>query len=373
MKEATVAQPSASMNTPARSRLLQRKCACGGAPGPSGECAECRTKRLIQRRATRTVPSTVPPIVHDVLRSPGQPLDAATRSYMEPRFGRDFGQVRVHADAKAEDSARAVDALAYTAGRDIVFASGEYTPETAKGRRLLAHELAHIVQQAPTLSSVETSTTPSLRMPAGKDGASEEAEADRAATAVTVGQPFATHIGNRGRSIQRQEVTDEERRRWMGAGLQPTYRLHLDPEIQTMSFRMPELLDPEIIKASLSRMDLGSIVGYQPPPWVTAPPVSEPRPLVPSGAGPETPTAASAGDVLKALMSVPAVDTVLGRLKAETKDRISREGRRLSRDWQSSSTGGKVAQAAIITHSAVIGAGFLTGAVAGVVSDPEAL
>jgi LysM repeat protein len=89
-----------------------------------------------------------PPIVHDVLRSPGQPLDAATRAFMEPRFGHDFSKVRVHADAKAGESARAVNALAYAAGHEVVFAAGRHAPSTSAGSRLLAHELTHVVQQS---------------------------------------------------------------------------------------------------------------------------------------------------------------------------------------------------------------------------------
>ncbi|HEX6291068.1 MAG TPA: DUF4157 domain-containing protein [Herpetosiphonaceae bacterium] len=88
-----------------------------------------------------------PPIVDEVIASHGQPLDAATRGFMEARFGHDFGGVRVHADAKANESARQIAALAYTSGPNIVFASNRYDPVTAAGRRLLAHELAHVVQQ----------------------------------------------------------------------------------------------------------------------------------------------------------------------------------------------------------------------------------
>lgn len=79
---------------------------------------------------------------------PGRPLDAETRAFMEPRFGRDFGHVRVHADERAAASARAVNARAYTVGRDIVFGAGQYAPGAAAGRQLLAHELTHTVQQA---------------------------------------------------------------------------------------------------------------------------------------------------------------------------------------------------------------------------------
>lgn len=89
----------------------------------------------------------VPPRVHDVLRAPGNPLDAASRAFFEPRFGRDFSQVRVHADGRSADAAASVRARAFTVGRDIVFGAGEYAPGTDAGRRLLSHELVHTVQQ----------------------------------------------------------------------------------------------------------------------------------------------------------------------------------------------------------------------------------
>src|SRR6266481_3021176 len=100
----TLTTPTMSF-TPARSGLLQRKCACGGTPGPSSECEECRKKRLqstINHQSTlNPQPSEVPPIVHEVLRSSGQSLDASTRAFFEPRFGHDFSKVRVHTDDRA--------------------------------------------------------------------------------------------------------------------------------------------------------------------------------------------------------------------------------------------------------------------------------
>jgi outer membrane protein OmpA-like peptidoglycan-associated protein len=81
------------------------------------------------------------------LRGGGQPLDASTRRFFEQRFGRDFSDVRIHEQSAAADTARAVNARAYTTGREIVFASSQYSPETNPGRRLIAHELAHVVQQ----------------------------------------------------------------------------------------------------------------------------------------------------------------------------------------------------------------------------------
>lgn len=90
----------------------------------------------------------VPPTVHKALRTPGRPLDPSTRGFMENRFGLDFSRVRVHMDARAAASAQDVSARAYTAGSDIVFGAGQFRPGTMAGRRLLAHELAHVVQQA---------------------------------------------------------------------------------------------------------------------------------------------------------------------------------------------------------------------------------
>jgi len=128
-----------------------RKCACGGAAGPSGECEACHGKRLgaLQRKEANTqAPNTVPSIVHDVLRSHGQPLDPATRAFVEPRFGHDFGHVRLHTDAQAAESARAVNALAYTVGPHVVFGVGQYAPQTAQGKQTVIHELTHVIQQS---------------------------------------------------------------------------------------------------------------------------------------------------------------------------------------------------------------------------------
>ncbi len=123
--------------------------------GSSGEDDEDETKNPLMRKAGSqkgthgaTDTSGVSPIVHTVLNGGGgQPLDTTTRAFMEPRFGHDFSQVRVHTDARAAESARAVSALAYTVGRDVVFQQGQYAPGTSGGRRLIAHELTHTIQQ----------------------------------------------------------------------------------------------------------------------------------------------------------------------------------------------------------------------------------
>jgi hypothetical protein len=119
----------------------------------SRKCASCakedeEKKSLWMKPAGAATPmGEAPPIVADALGESGQPLDAASRAFFEPRFARDFGAVRLHAGAKAAQSARAIGARAYTVGRDIVLAADAPASALA-GRRLLAHELAHVVQQS---------------------------------------------------------------------------------------------------------------------------------------------------------------------------------------------------------------------------------
>jgi hypothetical protein len=185
--------------------LLQRKCACGQ-HASGGECEECRKKERLQRQKGHGAePSGAPPVVHEVLGSPGEPLAPAVRGPLESRFGRDlsrvrlrvptdggpqaelivnepgdafeqeadrvaaavtggsessrqgaprqdFSQVRVHTDGRAADAARSLNARAFTQGNHVVFGSGQFSPATPSGQRLLAHELTHVVQQGASPS-----------------------------------------------------------------------------------------------------------------------------------------------------------------------------------------------------------------------------
>jgi hypothetical protein len=178
-------------------RVLQRACACGQhTVGSGGECEECKRKRqdLLQRTTIqaklvvnqpgdeyeqeadqiadqvmsaralnfihRPLPriqrfserqnaqiETVSPSVDQALATPGRSLEPSLRQDMEQRFGYDFSQVRVHSGMLAEQSTRDVDAHAYTVGHDIVFGASKYAPDTHAGRKLLAHELTHVLQQ----------------------------------------------------------------------------------------------------------------------------------------------------------------------------------------------------------------------------------
>jgi hypothetical protein len=173
-----------------RSGLLQRKCACGGTPGPTGKCEECRKKKLrlqtkfrvnepgdiYEQEADRiadqviatpahTRVSSAPPdiqrfsgqpsgvmdvapaSVDQALATPGTPLEPALRRDMERSFGHDFSRVRIHSDTAAKQSASKLNAHAYTVGDNIVFGASSFAPGTQEGRRLIAHELTHVVQQ----------------------------------------------------------------------------------------------------------------------------------------------------------------------------------------------------------------------------------
>jgi hypothetical protein len=123
------------------------------APGSSAQTpdtqseGEKREEIGVQRKAESNTVVTNSIGIDEVIHSAGRPLDRETRHFMETRIGFDFSKVRVHTDARAADSARSIGALAYTVGDNMVFAAGRYAPQTTAGRRLLAHELAHTIQQ----------------------------------------------------------------------------------------------------------------------------------------------------------------------------------------------------------------------------------
>ena len=163
--------------------LLQRKCACGGSPGVSGECEECQ-ENLLQRKAT--TPSSLGLVPHSVsaaLRAPGQPLDAATRANIW-RAGSATTSARCAFTrmSGAADSARAVHALAYTVGRDVVFAPGQYAPNSAAGTAAPRSR----ADARRTAIAGGASVQPRLEIGAANDPA--EIEADRVAAQVTSGE-----------------------------------------------------------------------------------------------------------------------------------------------------------------------------------------
>jgi Domain of unknown function (DUF4157) len=205
--------PQATLPTfiPARRGLLQRKCACGNQTIAGGSCEECSKKKRLALQTKLTVnepgdtyeqeadriadwrlaalshsevgaalriqrfsgqPSgqidAAPASVDQALASPGIPLDPALRHDMEGRFGHDFSRVRVHTGGAAEKSARDINSHAYTVQNSIVFGAGEYAPGSDSGRRLIAHELTHIVQQfGSTNGAVQRQVNPQQAQEAG--------------------------------------------------------------------------------------------------------------------------------------------------------------------------------------------------------------
>jgi hypothetical protein len=102
------------------------------------------------RTGSTAVPDYAPPLALSAIQGPSRPLDAAARAVLEPRLGADFGGIRIHDDAQAAAAADTVNARAYTIGSHIVFGGGEYSPSSERGRRVLAHELVHTIQQGPS-------------------------------------------------------------------------------------------------------------------------------------------------------------------------------------------------------------------------------
>ncbi len=146
----------------------------------------------------------VPPIVHEVLNSPGEKLNEPTRMFFEPRFGHDFGKVRVHTDEKAKESAKSLNALAYTAGENMAFAAGQYAPNTAGGMRLLAHELAHYIQQ----QNEESRTLPDGSFKGGRNDEYESQcpRSQRLASCKADGGPLIARQSGKGCAGPQQTV-----------------------------------------------------------------------------------------------------------------------------------------------------------------------
>ena len=202
----TILETTAQDSTNAVTGILQRKCACGTHTVAGDKCDDCKKGKLQRKSSNNAEASKAPPIVREVLQSTGQPLDVNTRSFFESRLAHDFSKipvsstshqlshssltigepsnvyeqeadrvaasimrkekdetlsakqqqdsklnlshVRVHTDARAAESAKAVNAHAYTLGNNIVFGAGQFAPSTRKGKRLLAHELTHVAQQS---------------------------------------------------------------------------------------------------------------------------------------------------------------------------------------------------------------------------------
>jgi hypothetical protein len=203
-------RPPQALRRPSELPVL-RRCPCGSVTGASGECPACQAKRLAAESGTGAVPTPeAPPIVYDVLGQPGAPLDADVRAFMEPRLGQSLAATRIHTDGRAQRSAAAVAAHAYTVGRDVVFGAPGFDASDPRSLATLAHELAHTVQAggagwAGGPLELDSPHTESERA-AGAVGRSVAAEL-RGAPAARV-RPSEAVLGVR-RQVLRQPAAEE--------------------------------------------------------------------------------------------------------------------------------------------------------------------
>jgi hypothetical protein len=260
----------------------------------------------------------LPSAVARAIRSPGDPLDPAIRARLEPSLGADLGDVRVHTDGTAAESARAVDARAYTVGRDVVFGPGGYRPDTPAGLGLLSHELAHVVQQGGG---------PGAPSPAPRGAA--EREADAVSRAVESGGPAGPVHVRSGVGLARQMETinpalasDErlatEHRRlqeWLGSHTaadpeyEPTmtYLRAIEEEVARRSQPKPPSDpaapgSPPVVPPDRELVYLLQPLPEAPPPWLAATPdgqiVTAPDSAAPAASAAPEQTGTPAGGIM---------------------------------------------------------------------------
>jgi hypothetical protein len=227
-----------------------------------------------------------------------QRLPRPLRDHYEARLGWDLSRVRVHVGHGAGEAAQAMHSRAFTVGQDIVFGNSQYAPDTPGGQRLLAHELTHVVQQ----NSAGAHRT-------GRGGGPSISSAPAGIQRDGDGSgPFQLQLPRRFRP-------------WWEQPREPRFQLHLDPAIEAelalMRMRyLQRILNPVNVRNSLMNLD-PSILGTGTPNWLNLPSPPSPAPLVPAGIGPATPRPASTGDILRAVMAIPAVDTALTNLRTQ--------------------------------------------------------
>lgn len=260
----------------------------------------------------------------------GEPLPEAIRDRFEQHFGQDLSQVRIHTGHAAQRSASALGAKAYTLGRDIVFGPGRYAPHSPAGHRLLAHELTHVAQQNASATA--------------RTGARSQAVTP---TQVGVqcedGSPFQLRLPGLSQP-------------WWEQPREPRLQLKLDPAIEAelalMRIRFAHrLLAPEAVRRSLLDIDPSTLFPSLPPNFMASPNQPQSAPAVPAGRGPATPRPATSGDLLRAIMAVPAVDSTLTRLRDDAT-------RRIRSDWRRLSTGEQVL---LVSHGILMGGTALAG------------
>lgn len=173
----------------------------------------------INQATDHSLPSLVSTHVHEAITSTSQPLDSSTREFMEQSFGHDFSHVKVHTDTKAVESSREADARAYTIGSDVVFGEGEYAPGTRSGRSLIAHELAHVVQQQQTNSST-------LELVKATDPSEQEATA--ASSAIMSGNAVPSLQAKPAQIARQEDITESPATPLSGNSIYPNVKVWIN-------------------------------------------------------------------------------------------------------------------------------------------------
>lgn len=206
--------PLVQADSPVHRHFVQRQCAACGQR--TENCPKCQQKKgLLQRYGMNSADSDVPPVVYQVLQQMGQPLDSKAQAFAEDRLGQDFSRVRVHTDATAATSAAAINALAYTHQQHVVFANGQYQPNTAPGQQLLLHELVHVMQQT---SAPETPASDSHPLTLSQPHDPDERQATGAlAHQMSREKPFSTLDS----TLQRSPLNPEKPNLETGLGTLP--------------------------------------------------------------------------------------------------------------------------------------------------------
>lgn len=218
------------------------------------KCDACAEEdKMLQGKGAPSLKADSEDAVEEAIRAAsgaGQPLARETRAFFEPRFGHDFSRVRVHAGGEAASAARAIQAQAYTLGPHIAFASGQYAPETPHGKQLIAHELAHVVQQSGgavhTASSLAPGASPSQGI--ARQAAPEEEEPEAGASAASPETAGATAEASAARPEMTEAVAEAsagaERPRQEGRGGMAVHSSARSPEED------PELRNPAPIPSN---------------------------------------------------------------------------------------------------------------------------
>ncbi len=238
----------------------------------------------------------------------GEALPDSVRARFESHFGQDFSDVRIHTGEEAERSAAAMGANAYTVGNDVTFAKGNYAPESPEGRRLLAHEMTHVAQQNAT-----------GKHRTGKGGG-----------AAVTPAPRGVQCDDHDTGGQYQLQMPGLRRPWWMEPQEPRLQLRLDPAIQAelalMRMRyVQRMLAPDFVRRSVLDLDPSSLLPSLPPDFMRMPTLPEPASPVPAGRGPATPRAATCGDLVRAIMAIPAVDSAITTLRSDAMSRVRNE------------------------------------------------